>query len=63
MKARSVKPEPAPASPAPQPAAPAGEAGKTREARNEQIKELIKLAEAQGYLTFQDINETIPDEV
>jgi RNA polymerase primary sigma factor len=38
-------------------------AAKTREERNEQIKDLIKLAEAQGYLTFDDINETIPDDV
>jgi len=34
-----------------------------REQRNEKLKELIKLAEAQGYLTFDDINETIPDSV
>lgn len=34
-----------------------------REERNEKLKELIKLAEVQGYLTFDDINETIPDSV
>ena len=34
-----------------------------REERNEKIKELIKLAEAQGYLTYDDINETIPEDV
>ena len=34
-----------------------------REQRNEKLKELIKLAEAQGYLTFDDINETIPESV
>ena len=35
----------------------------TREERNEKIKELIKLAETQGYLTFEDINENLPDNV
>ncbi len=35
-----------------------------REERNEKLKELIRLAEAQGgYLTFDDINEHIPDSV
>jgi RNA polymerase primary sigma factor len=34
-----------------------------REARKEKIRELIKLAEAQGYLTFDDINERLPDSV
>ena len=34
-----------------------------REQRNEKVKELIKLAETQGYLTFEDINETIPESV
>ena len=36
---------------------------KSREERNEQIKDLLKLAESQGFLTFEDINETIPDDV
>ncbi|MDP6490211.1 MAG: RNA polymerase sigma factor RpoD [Kiritimatiellia bacterium] len=36
---------------------------KKREERSEKIKELIKLAEDQGYLTFEDINETLPDDV
>jgi len=36
---------------------------KKREERSEKIKELIKLAEDQGYLTFEDINETLPDNV
>ena len=36
---------------------------KKREERGEKIKELIKLAEDQGYLTFEDINETLPDNV
>lgn len=35
----------------------------TREERNEQLKELIRLAESQGFLTFDDINEAIPDGV
>ncbi len=34
-----------------------------REARNQKIKELIALAEDQGYLTFEDVNEAIPDSV
>lgn len=34
-----------------------------REERNEKLKELIKLAEIQGYLTFDDINEIIPESV
>ncbi len=34
-----------------------------REERQEKIKDLIKLAEAQGYLTYDDINETIPQSV
>jgi RNA polymerase primary sigma factor len=34
-----------------------------REERNEKLKELIKLAESQGYLTFDDINEIIPESV
>lgn len=33
------------------------------EERNEKIKELIRLAEVQGYLTYDDINEIIPDSV
>ena len=36
---------------------------KKREERSEKIKDLIKLAEDQGYLTFEDINETLPDDV
>jgi RNA polymerase primary sigma factor len=36
---------------------------KKREERGEKIKELIKLAEDQGYLTFEDINETLPEDV
>ena len=34
-----------------------------REERNQKIKELIKLAEDQGYLTYSDINEVIPESV
>ena len=34
-----------------------------REERQEKIKDLIKLAETQGYLTYDDINETIPQSV
>jgi RNA polymerase primary sigma factor len=34
-----------------------------REERNEKLKELIKFAETQGYLTYDDINEIIPDSV
>ncbi len=33
------------------------------EERNEKIKDLIKLAELQGYLTYEDINDIIPDSV
>ena len=35
----------------------------SREERNNKLKELIKLAEDQGFLTFEDINEIIPDSV
>jgi RNA polymerase primary sigma factor len=34
-----------------------------REIRNKKVKELIALAEDQGYLTFEDINEAIPESV
>ena len=34
-----------------------------REMRNKKVKELIALAEDQGYLTFEDINEAIPESV
>jgi NAD(P)H-flavin reductase len=34
-----------------------------REDRNERIKTLIKRAEAQGYLTFEDVNELLPESV
>jgi RNA polymerase primary sigma factor len=34
-----------------------------REERNEKIKELIKVAQDQGYLTFDDINESLPESV
>lgn len=34
-----------------------------REQRNKKVKELIALAEDQGYLTFEDINEAIPESV
>ncbi len=34
-----------------------------RETRNKKVKELIGLAEDQGYLTFEDINEAIPESV
>ncbi|MEK7270608.1 MAG: sigma-70 family RNA polymerase sigma factor, partial [Planctomycetota bacterium] len=39
------------------------DAAAEREERNEKLKELIKLAESQGYLTFDDINEIIPESV
>jgi RNA polymerase primary sigma factor len=32
-----------------------------REIKNEKIKELIKLAQEQGYLTYGDINDVLPD--
>jgi len=35
----------------------------TREERNERLKELIRLAESQGYLTYEDLNEAIPDSI
>jgi RNA polymerase primary sigma factor len=41
----------------------AGRPSANREERTEKLKELIKLAEEQGYLTFEDINEIIPDSV
>lgn len=34
-----------------------------REKINEKIRGLVKLAESQGYLTFEDINEAIPETV
>ncbi len=34
-----------------------------REMKNEKIKELIKLAQEQGYLTYGDINDVLPDSV
>ncbi|MDE0838038.1 MAG: RNA polymerase sigma factor RpoD [Kiritimatiellae bacterium] len=34
-----------------------------REQRNEKLRELLKMAESQGYLTFDDINEIIPNNV
>jgi RNA polymerase primary sigma factor len=34
-----------------------------REERNAKIKELIKLAQEQGYLTYDDINNSIPESV
>ncbi len=33
----------------------------TREVKNEKLKELVKLAQDQGYLTYGDINEVLPD--
>ncbi len=33
------------------------------EERNQRIKDLVKLAEEQGYLTYQDINEIIPSSI
>ena len=35
----------------------------SREERNEKLKDLIKIAEGQGYLTFDDINEAVPEGV
>ena len=34
-----------------------------REEKNEKIKELIKLANEKGYLTYDDINERIPESI
>lgn len=45
------------------------EAGSTKEEslkraeRNQKLKELIRLAEDQGYLTFEDVNEVLPENV
>ncbi len=39
------------------------DAATPRESRNSKLKELLKLAEVQGYLTFDDINEILPDDV
>jgi len=40
-----------------------GDGKPNREERNEKIKGLLKLAEEQGYLTYDDINEVIPENV
>ena len=34
-----------------------------REIKNEKVKELIKLAQEQGHLTYGDINDTLPDNI
>lgn len=34
-----------------------------REQRNDKVKSLIKVAETQGYLTFDNVNDAIPDNV
>ena len=34
-----------------------------RDERNEKLKELIKLANEQGYLTYNDVNEALPESV
>lgn len=34
-----------------------------RENRNDKVKQLIKIAEKQGYLTFDDVNDAIPEDV
>ncbi len=49
--------------PAPAPGAAAAEPGLrlNREGRNQKIKELIALASEQGYLTFDDINDALPE--
>ena len=39
------------------------EGSMSREERNNRIKELIRLAEDQGFLTYDDVNEVIPDGV
>ncbi|MFA5189351.1 MAG: RNA polymerase sigma factor RpoD [Verrucomicrobiia bacterium] len=44
-------------------AKPAVPAKFDREERNEKIKELVKLAQEQGYLTYDDINDALPDTV
>ena len=36
---------------------------KSGDERNEKIKELVKLAQEQGYLTYDDINDALPDSV
>ena len=43
-------------------AAPAG-GGLSWEERSQRIKDLVKLAEEQGFLTFDDVNEMIPNSV
>jgi RNA polymerase primary sigma factor len=35
----------------------------SREERRGKVKELIKLAESQGYLTYEDVNENLPESV
>ena len=45
------------------PLIPDGDVRPNREERNEKVKGLLKLAEDQGYLTFNDINEVIPENV
>ncbi|NQU12425.1 RNA polymerase subunit sigma, partial [bacterium] len=44
------------------PAAPAG-AKPVRDEKNEKIKELVKLANEQGYLTYGDINDILPENI
>ncbi len=43
--------------------ADSGDAQRKREERTQRIKDLITLAEEQGYLTFEDINTAIPESV
>jgi RNA polymerase primary sigma factor len=61
-RARSAPAEPAPASsPAsPQPDQPSAE-GRYGEEIALKIKELVRLAQEQGYLTYNDINEALPE--
>ena len=40
-----------------------GQGRLTREERNEKIKDLVALAKTQGYLTYNDIHETLPPTV
>lgn len=63
-KAAAEKTTEAPAADGPKLEADGGDdASKTEFSLNEKIKELVRLAQEQGYLTYSDINDALPDEV
>jgi len=60
---KAAKAAEATASDAPKADAENDDASKTEFSLNEKIKELVRLAQEQGYLTYSDINDALPDEV